>query len=114
MRRDGWRGQLVRRGLKTDQLASIITPVKTLGIFEIKTRLSRICEEVAQTGESVLVTRRGRPLVRIDPLSHETAGHSPVWEARQRHEAEYGVHEDLPHVDRRPEGIHNPFDEGDA
>lgn len=103
---------MVRQDLKTDQLASKISAVKTLGIFEIKTRLSRICEEVAQTGESVLVTRRGQPLVRIDPLSHETAGHSPVWEARQRHEAEYGVHEDVPDVGRRTEGIYDPF-EGD-
>ncbi|NBB90014.1 MAG: type II toxin-antitoxin system prevent-host-death family antitoxin [Spirochaetes bacterium] len=88
--------------------------MKTLGIFEIKTRLSRICEEVAQTGESVLVTRRGRPLVRIDPLSHETAGHSPVWEARQRHEAEYGIHQDVPDVRSLTEGIYDPFEGEDV
>ncbi|MFP4373890.1 MAG: type II toxin-antitoxin system Phd/YefM family antitoxin [Spirochaetaceae bacterium] len=88
--------------------------MKTLGIFEIKTRLSQVCEEVAQTGESVLVTRRGEPLVRIDPLSRESAGDSPVWEARERYEAKYGVHEDLPEVDRPPEHIGNPFDEDDA
>lgn len=88
--------------------------MKTLGIFEIKTRLSQVCEEVAQTGESVLVTRRGEPLVRIDPLSPESAGDSPVWEARERYEAEYGVHEDLPEVDRRSEDIGNPFDKDDA
>ncbi len=88
--------------------------MKTLGIFEIKTRLSQVCEEVAQTGESVLVTRRGEPLVRIDPLSRETAGHSPVWEARERHEAEYGVYEDLPEVNRRSEEVRNPFDKDDS
>ncbi len=88
--------------------------MKTLGIFEIKTRLSQVCEEVAQTGESVLVTRRGEPLVRIDPLSRETAGHSPVWEARERHEAEYGVYEDFPEVNRRSEEVRNPFDKDDS
>ena len=88
--------------------------MKTLGIFEIKTRLSQVCEEVAQTGESVLVTRRGEPLVRIDPLTPESAGDSPVWEARERYETEYGVHEDMPEVDRRPEEVHDPFNEDDA
>jgi prevent-host-death family protein len=42
--------------------------MKTAGIFEAKTKLSELCDEVARTGEPVLVTRRGKPLVRIDPI----------------------------------------------
>lgn len=42
--------------------------MKTLGIFEVKTKLSRICETVAKTREPVLITVRGTPLVRIDPI----------------------------------------------
>lgn len=45
--------------------------MKTLGIFEAKTKLSQICEEVAETRESVTVTKRGKPLVRIDPIESE-------------------------------------------
>jgi len=41
--------------------------MKTVGLFEAKTKLSEICEEVARTREPVTVTRRGRPLVRIEP-----------------------------------------------
>jgi antitoxin (DNA-binding transcriptional repressor) of toxin-antitoxin stability system len=33
--------------------------------------LSEICEEVASTHEPVTVTKRGKPLVRIDPLEPE-------------------------------------------
>ena len=42
--------------------------MKTVGIFEAKTKLSELCEEVAATSEPVTVTRRGKPLVRITPL----------------------------------------------
>ena len=45
--------------------------MKTIGIFEAKTRLSEICEEVARTHTPVTVTRRGNPLVRIDPLDEK-------------------------------------------
>ena len=45
--------------------------MKMVGIFEAKTRLSELCEEVATTHEPVTVTKRGKPLVRIDPVEQE-------------------------------------------
>ena len=42
--------------------------MKTIGIFEAKTRLSEVCEQVAETHETVTVTRRGKPLVCIAPI----------------------------------------------
>ena len=42
--------------------------MKTLGIFEAKTKLSEVCKEVAETHEPVIVTKRGKPLVRIGPI----------------------------------------------
>jgi prevent-host-death family protein len=88
--------------------------MKRLGIFEIKTKLSQVCEEVAQTGESVLVTRRGKPLVRIDPLDTSEERGSSVWEARERFEAAYGVPDDFPDIERRRDPAKNPFDAEDA
>jgi prevent-host-death family protein len=41
--------------------------VKSIGIFEIKSKLSEICHEVALTGEPIAITKRGKPLVRILP-----------------------------------------------
>jgi len=61
--------------------------MKTVGIFEAKTRLSEICEEVARTGNSVLVTRRGKPLVKIDPVA---ADRLSVWEERAEYIARQG------------------------
>jgi prevent-host-death family protein len=41
--------------------------MKTIGIFEAKTKLSEICEEVARTHIPVTITRRGTALVCIEP-----------------------------------------------
>ncbi|MHB2016306.1 MAG: type II toxin-antitoxin system Phd/YefM family antitoxin [Candidatus Xenobia bacterium] len=53
---------------------------KSVGLFEAKTRLSELCEQVAQTRQPVTVTRRGRPLVRILPAEEPTAS---IWERRE-------------------------------
>ena len=85
--------------------------MKTLGIFEIKTKLSRICDDVARTGESVLVTKRGKPLVRIDPLPETTSGGSVVWEKRREYEASSEITDDfsLPEIEADP--LYDPFAE---
>jgi len=45
--------------------------MKSIGLFEAKTKLSEICERVSRTGESVVVTRRGEPLVHIVPVRRD-------------------------------------------
>jgi prevent-host-death family protein len=78
-----------------------IHSMKTVGIFEAKTRLSEICEEVAQSGIGVVVTRRGKPLVRIDPIADERFS---VWEDRSAYVTEHGKMKeefDIPARDRR-------------
>lgn len=42
--------------------------MKAIGLFEAKTKFSEICARVAAQGEAVVVTRRGAPLVRIEPI----------------------------------------------
>ena len=64
--------------------------MKQIGIFDAKTRLSEICEEVAATLEPVTVTKRGKPLVRIDPLS---SGEMTIRERREAYMASHGVDE---------------------
>ena len=61
--------------------------MKTVGIFEAKTRLSEICEEVSRSGVGVIVTRRGKPLVRIDPVAEDRLS---VWEERAEYIARRG------------------------
>ena len=40
----------------------------TIGVFDAKTHLSELVDQVARTGEAVVITRRGRPLVRLVPI----------------------------------------------
>ena len=73
--------------------------MKQVGIFEVKTRLSEICEEVASTHEPVTVTKRGKPLVRIDPV--ETAPMT-IRERREAYVVAHGRDEQDDPVDFEP------------
>jgi len=68
--------------------------MKTIGLFEAKAKLSEICAQVARRGEPVIVTRRGIPWVRIEPL-RETGGASEVWEAAATYRRAHRVTEDF-------------------
>jgi antitoxin (DNA-binding transcriptional repressor) of toxin-antitoxin stability system len=57
----------------------LIECMKSIGIFEAKTHLTRICDEVERSGQTVLVRRRGRPLVLISPMPKpEAAGRADI------------------------------------
>ncbi|TVR32317.1 MAG: type II toxin-antitoxin system Phd/YefM family antitoxin [Spirochaetaceae bacterium] len=85
--------------------------MKDVGMFEAKTKLSELCDEVHRTGETVLVTRRGKPFVCIVPYREIESAGSPVWEARERYESEYGLDDlpEFPTVHRDPEPLYDPF-----
>ena len=84
--------------------------MESLGIYEAKTKLSEICERVAQTGESVVVTRRGVPLVRIHPVESADGIGSKIWESRDRFVEEHGEFDgDLELPPRTVERRENPF-----
>lgn len=83
--------------------------MKTLGIFEVKTKLSQICDEVESSGEGVIVTKRGRPFVRIEPLEHTKSSRSEVWEARERYTAELAIEDEIKLPKRGFDPIENPF-----
>ncbi len=42
-----------------------------VGIFEAKTRLSELVDQVATSGEEVVITKRGRPVARLLPTESE-------------------------------------------
>ncbi len=62
----------------------------TIGLFEAKTKLSELCEQVAKRREPVVITRRGRPLVRIEPVGAGNGMSSSVWDARAAWEKKHG------------------------
>ncbi len=42
--------------------------MKTVAITEFKTKCNSLLRQVQSSGEPLLVTRRGQPMVRIEPL----------------------------------------------
>ena len=73
----------------------------TVGLFEAKTKLSELCEQVAKRREPVVITRRGRPLVRIEPVPPGTGANSSVWNARVEWEKKHGPLSEEFEVQRR-------------
>jgi prevent-host-death family protein len=65
----------------------------TIGLFHAKTKLSELCEQVALSGEPVVVSRRGQPLVRIMPIASESDSKSAIWELRDRLDVTIGPQE---------------------
>jgi prevent-host-death family protein len=47
--------------------------MREVGVLEAKTHFSAIADEVAREGSEVVVTRHGKPLVRIVPIQQHTA-----------------------------------------
>ena len=47
----------------------------TVSVSEFKARCLSLLAEVARTGESLTVLKRGRPLARVVPAVAETAGY---------------------------------------
>lgn len=42
-----------------------------VGIFEAKTRLSELVDQVSAGGEAILITKRGRPVARLMPATDQ-------------------------------------------
>ena len=84
----------------------------TIGLFEAKTKLSELCEQVAKRREPVVITRRGRPLVRLEPVSPDKGMRSSVWDARRAWEKRHGPwREELDVPKRQRQSWRNPLED---
>ena len=61
--------------------------MKNFGLFEAKTRLSEICDEVMKRKQPVLITKRGKPIVRIDPIEEDKNG---IWDLARKFKKIHG------------------------
>ena len=83
-----------------------------VGLFKAKTKLSEVCEQVAKRHEPVLITRRGRPLVRIEPVGPGEGIIDSVWERRAAWEKEHGrIREDFALPRRTQQRWRNPLED---
>lgn len=85
--------------------------MNAIGLFEAKTKLSEICAEVAAKGVSVLVTRRGKPFVRIEPVHPAKSKAKGVWDRRAALIKSQGAFkEDFEPLPRSKQTWRNPLD----
>ncbi len=63
--------------------------MKKIGIYQAKTHLSQLCEETARTGEACLISKNGKPLVKLVPVQEEKLVES-VWDTVEESQATYG------------------------
>jgi prevent-host-death family protein len=84
----------------------------TVGLFEAKTKLSELCEQVARRRQAIVITRRGRPLVRIEPVGPGKGMSSSVWGSRDAWEMKHGpLREDLELPKRGRQTWRNPLED---
>jgi prevent-host-death family protein len=84
--------------------------MNAIGLFEAKTKFSEICERVAAKGEAIVVTRRGKPFVRIGPISERESKPSSVWDRRAKYEKRHGrATEDFSLPSREKQAWRNPL-----
>lgn len=48
--------------------------MEQIGIFDVKTKFSEIVERINRTGQPIVVTNRGKPVVEIFPAKTESEG----------------------------------------
>ncbi|OHD81644.1 MAG: hypothetical protein A3J97_06455 [Spirochaetes bacterium RIFOXYC1_FULL_54_7] len=64
----------------------------SIPLFEAKAHLSELVKQVAQTGQSIAISVRGEPKVRLVPYDAPLSV-LDAWEIREKLAAEYGVGE---------------------
>jgi antitoxin (DNA-binding transcriptional repressor) of toxin-antitoxin stability system len=68
------------------------TAVKRIEMEDVQHEFSALCQEVASTGQAVVVTRGHEPLVSIAPLPRGNGRREvSVWGLRRQFEACHGV-----------------------
>ena len=89
--------------------------MEDIGIFEAKTKFPGLCDQVVRSGSPVVVSRRGKPLVMISPVTPaarpEPRGILDDWTAWEQAHPE-GGDGDFPEVWKlRHDRPNHPFEE---
>ncbi len=53
--------------------------MKSVGIFEAKTKFTALCEEVVRTNQAVVVSKCGKPMVMVSPVSSNRPDILTAW-----------------------------------
>lgn len=70
--------------------------MKSIGLFEAKTRLSELCREVQEDGAHYVIERRGQPIAELTPLKSQPGPQRSILEDLAAFEAAHPRPEDAP------------------
>jgi len=85
--------------------------VETVALYDAKNRLSELCSRVEETGVPCVISRRGKPVVKLVPVDDSGRG-SSVWDTVEEAQAKYGELDAELELSERSGGMRpNPFDE---
>lgn len=79
-----------------------------VALYDAKNRLSEICNQVSESGQPCVISRRGQPLVKLVPIEPEDSKES-VWDTVEEAQARHGqLKEDFELPERSGEPSGNP------
>ena len=79
-------------------------------LYDAKNRLNEICNQVVESGQPCVISRRGKPVVKLVPVEAELAGES-VWDSVEASRVRYGeLEEDFILPKRSDTQREAPFD----
>ena len=61
----------------------------SVALYDAKNRLSEICNQVTETGEPCIISRRGKPIVKLVPVDDSEEANS-VWGTVEESQAKDG------------------------
>ena len=64
-----------------------------VALYDAKNRLSELCNQVVESGQPCVISRRGKPVVKLVPVEAEDSGAS-VWDSVEESQARFGALED--------------------
>ena len=81
-----------------------------VALYDAKNRLSEICNQVSETGEPCVISRRGKPVVKLVPIEPGDSKES-VWDTVEEAQARFGqLDEDFELPERSDQQRGNPLD----
>jgi len=63
--------------------------MNSVALYDAKNRLSELCNKVTESGEPCIISRRGKPIVKLVPIDDPEVPHS-VWNTVEEAQAKYG------------------------
>ena len=83
----------------------------SVALYDAKNRLSELCNKVTETGEPCVISRRGKPIVKLVPIEGLDEP-SSVWGTVEESQAKYGpLRDDFELPERSSEMRPSPLDE---